>query len=233
MLRARPLGEADRIVTLFSTECGKLDAVAKGVRRAKSHFAGRLEFGNECAFTMHRGRSLDVIVSAEIIRSPWAQLVEPERFAVASLVAELVDAFSEPDLALPDVYALLAGVLGAIAASDAPRGLIPRFSLRLLSALGLEPPVDTCVRCGKPLDPARAWVDAAAGGFICEACRERWRDIPELDGADLANVKGLNAPRGSSLATVAARPRIAAAIDAIIVHHLGRLPKAGLTLVEP
>ena len=45
MLRARPLGEADRIIRLFTSERGKLDAVAKGVRRAKSHFAGRLEFG--------------------------------------------------------------------------------------------------------------------------------------------------------------------------------------------
>jgi len=61
VLRGRPLGEADRILTLFTDERGKLDAVAKGVRRARSHLAGRLEFGTECAFGMHRGRSLDVI----------------------------------------------------------------------------------------------------------------------------------------------------------------------------
>ncbi|HEV7180755.1 MAG TPA: DNA repair protein RecO, partial [Candidatus Baltobacteraceae bacterium] len=163
VLRARPLGEADRILTLFSTERGKMDAVAKGVRRTKSHLAGRLEFGNECALTMHHGRSLDVIVTADIVLAPWQRLVDPERFSVASLVAELIDAFCETDLPLPDVYDLLAGMIAAIAASDAPRSLVPRFSLRLLSALGLEPPVDACVRGGEPLSAVRAWADPDAG----------------------------------------------------------------------
>ena len=67
VLRGRQLGEADRIRDALHAERGKLDAVAKGVRRPRSHFAGRLEFLNECDFLMHRGRSLDVIVSAEIV----------------------------------------------------------------------------------------------------------------------------------------------------------------------
>jgi DNA repair protein RecO (recombination protein O) len=222
------LGEADRIVTLFSTESGKLNAVAKGVRRTKSHLSGRLEFGNECELQMHRGRSLDVIVHADIVNAPWQSLVEPERFAVAQLVAELIDAFCEPGLALPDVYALLSGVLNAIAATDNPRALVPRFSLRLLSALGIEPPVDACVRCGLALDEDRAWVDGEAGGFICARCRERWRDLIELDADDLRNLAELATPRGRRGAALAARPRVTQAIEALIVHHLGRRPKAAL-----
>ena len=226
MLRARPLGEADRIIRLFTTERGKLDAVAKGVRRAKSHFAGRLEFGNECELQMHRGRSLDVIVNADIVRAPWERLVEPERFATAHLAVELIDAFCEPDLAVPDVYALLSGVLSAIAASDAPRTLIPRFSLRLLASLGIEPPVDACIRCGKPFEGDCAWVDPQAGGFICARCRETWRDLIELDAGDLRNLAELGAPRGTSRAALLARPRVTAAIEEIVTHHLGRKPKA-------
>jgi len=228
VLRGRALGEADRIVTLFTRESGKLDAVAKGVRRAKSHLAGRLEFGTECDFEMHRGRSLDVIVHADIVNAPWQALVEPDRFAAAQLVAEVIDAFCEPDLALPEVYALLIGVLGAIAGSSEPRTLLPRFSLRLLAALGIEPPVDACIRCGNTLAQTQAWVDADAGGLICEACRERWRDLPELDGDDLSNFAALCAPRGTSRAALHARPRVAQAIDGIVVHHLGRRPKAVL-----
>ncbi|MDQ2865094.1 MAG: DNA repair protein RecO [Candidatus Eremiobacteraeota bacterium] len=228
VLRARALGEADRIITMFSDERGKVSAVAKGVRRAKSHFAGRLEFGNECQFTMHQGRSLDVIVTAEIVRAPWERLVDPQRFLVASLVAELIEAFSEPDLALPDVYRLLSRVLTAIAVSEAPQTLVPRFCLQLLSALGLEPPADACVRCSEPLGELHAWCDPDSGGFICEACRERWRDLFELDSADLLNLIALSAPRGASRAALLARPRIAQAVEAIVTHHLGRRPKAGL-----
>ncbi len=178
---------------------------------------------------MHRGRSLDVIVHANIVTAHWQALVEPDRYAVAQLVAELVDAFCEPELALPDVYALLVGMLGAIAASDAPRSLLPRFSLRLLASLGLEPPFDACVRCGRAFGDAHAWVDAEAGGLICAACRERWRDLPELDADDLANFEALRAPRGGGRAKLAARPRVAAAVNEFIVHHLGRRPKASVS----
>jgi DNA repair protein RecO (recombination protein O) len=226
VLRGRQLGEADRILTLFTLERGKLDAVAKGVRRARSHFAGRLEFLNECDFLMHRGRSLDVIVAAEIVRMRWARLVEPERYVVAAVVAELVDSFCEPDLALPDVYALLVGVIAAIASSPSPRGVLPRFSLRLLEMLGLAPPLTTCVRCGAPLGTGTLWLDAEAGGVVDGACRERWRDLPELDDSDLANLRALARPKESGGAAVVATPRSTAAVEELVAHHLGKRPKA-------
>jgi DNA repair protein RecO (recombination protein O) len=227
VLRGRQLGEADRILTLFTSERGKLDAVAKGVRRARSHLAGRLEFGAECDFLMHRGRSLDVIVSAEIVWAAWSRLVEPERYAVAAVVAELIDAFCEPDLALPDVYALLTAAIAAIAEAPAPRALLTRFSLRLLAMLGLAPPLENCVRCGTALPPGAAWLDAEAGGLIDAACRERWRDLPELEAADVENLRALAMPKGSgSAATLAATPSAARAVEELIAHHLGKRPKA-------
>jgi DNA repair protein RecO (recombination protein O) len=227
VLRGRQLGEADRIVTLFTSERGKLDAVAKGVRRMRSHLAGRLEFANECAFLMHRGRSLDVIVSAETLQSPWSQLVEPERYAVAAVVAELIDAFCEPDLALPEIYELLTGAIAAIAASSAPRTLLPRFSLRLLEMLGLAPPLSMCVRCGSALPSGVVWLDAEAGGVIDAPCRERWRNLPELQQRDLENLRALALPKssGGAAALLATAPA-AAAVDELIAHHLGKRPKA-------
>jgi DNA repair protein RecO (recombination protein O) len=231
VLRGRQLGEADRILTLLTTERGKLDAVAKGVRRAGSHLAGRLEFGNECEFSMHRGRSLDVVVAADIVSAPWADLVQPERFAVASLAIELVDAFCEPDLAVPDVYALLAGTLLAIARSDAPQSVVPRFSLRLLEVLGLGPPPDDCVRCGSTLGDGVAYVDAQAGGFIDDRCRERWRDLPALTLDERQNFRAVGAERGAG-ATMRAYPPVAAAIDDLMAHHLGHRPKSGAQFAE-
>jgi DNA repair protein RecO (recombination protein O) len=226
-LRGRHLGEADRIFTLFTLDRGKIDAVAKGVRRARSHLAGRLEFATECDLLMHRGRSLDIIVSAEIRRATWSLLVEPERFAAASMVAELIDAFCEPDLAMPDVYDLLLGAIAAVATAATPQTLLPRFSLRLLEMLGLGPPLENCVRCGAPLSSESAWLDAQAGGIIDETCRERWRDLPELDARDLQNLRGLSRPKGDAVAVaVHATPRAAAAVGELIAHHLGRRPRA-------
>lgn len=181
---------------------------------------------------MHRGRSLDVIVSADIVAAPWTKLVEPERYAVASVAAEVIDAFCEPDLELPEVYALFSGMLAAVASSQEPRALLPRFSLRLLDLLGLAPPADDCVRCAAALGDAPAWVDAEAGGFIDAACRERWRDLPEIDAADRENFAALRAPKDATSAGLRARPLVGRAIDDLLAHHLGRRPKSGAHLAE-
>lgn len=233
VLRTRTLGEADRIYTLFSTERGKMDAVAKGVRRSKSHLSGRMEFMNEVVLGMHRGRNLDVIVSAELGRAHWDQIVQPQAFAAASLVAELVDTFCEPDLALPDIYELLVHATAAIGSSPEPASLLPRFSLRLLAALGLTPPLDRCVRCGIALGADGAWVDAEQGGLAGRECGASWRETLDLDASDLANMRALAAERGGEIRPVArATPRVARAVESLVNHHLGRRPKAGLHLAQ-
>lgn len=232
VLRSRSYGEADRIVTLFSSLRGKMDAIAKGVRKTKSHLAGRLEFGNEVLLGMHRGRWLDVVVSADTEIAHWPAIVAPERFAAASVIAELVDAFCEPDLALPDVYALLGGALRAIGGSDEPFSLVPRFSVRLLDALGLAPPAETCARCGQRL-AGRAWLDPDQGGFVGEECRVVWREMLEIDAADLENFNRLAAPRrGQTRPLRTATPRVALAIETLLHHHLGRRPKSGAHAAE-
>ncbi|HEY9181468.1 MAG TPA: DNA repair protein RecO [Candidatus Baltobacteraceae bacterium] len=233
ILRGRTYGEADRILTLFTKERGKIDAIAKGARRTKSHLAGRLEFGNEVLLGMHRGRNLDVIVSADTENAHWQRLVQPEAYAAANMIAELIDAFCEPDLAQPEIYALLTAALGAIGESVDPLALLPRFSMRLLDALGLAPPVDSCIRCGKPLGAHSAWVDAEQGGFACEACRANWREVPVLDAADLQNLQAIAAVRGGAVApAMRATRRVAQAIEALVNHHLGRRPKAGVHALE-
>jgi DNA repair protein RecO (recombination protein O) len=232
VLRGRTYGEADRILTLFSSERGKMDAIAKGSRRTKSHLAGRLEFGNEVLLGMHRGRNLDVVVSADIERANWQQLVQPERYAAANMIAELIDAFCEPDLPQPEIYALLTAALRAIGRSDNPLALLPRFSMRLLDALGLAPPVDTCVHCGKPL-VSGAWLDAEQGGFACDACRVTWRATVALDADDVRNLHAIAAaPGGDAAPVMRATGRVAQAVESLVNHHLGRRPKAGVHALE-
>lgn len=229
VLRGRNLGEADRIFTLFTLSRGKLDAVAKGVRRARSHVAGKLEFLTEASLTLHAGRSLDVITSAAILHSEWERLVEPGAFAAAHVVAELVDAFCEPDLEQVEIYALLRGVVRALAASAVPRALLTRFELRLLDVLGLLPELHACVRCDGKLNE-EAWLDPASGGLVCSACHTGG-DAGHLAGAEIENLCGLAAPRGTRAALIAV-PAVARAVDALVTYHLGKRSKASAFLEE-
>jgi DNA repair protein RecO (recombination protein O) len=233
VLRTRNLGEADRIYTLFTDVRGKVDAVAKGVRRVKSHIGGRLEFLNEAALTMHRGRSLDVITSAELVTSEWTSLVRPAAFAAGSVVAEVLDAFCEPDLAIPEAYALLRGVVRGLARAEEPAALVPRFELRLLDALGFAPAAEFCVRCAGPFSDGAAWADIEAGGLACAACRPHHSDAYALSPDDVVNFRALGAPRSTATrAALRPRPAVARAVDAFVNYHLGKRPRSTLLLSE-
>ncbi len=231
MLRARPLGEADRVYTLLTRARGKVDAVGKGVRKPRSSLAGRLEPLAEVRVALHKGRSLDVITEVRTIKSYWNGLVRPDALATASLFAETVDMFSEPDLPLPEIYALLAGAIAAVAASDAPAALVPRFQLRLLHALGLAPADDACVRCGQDFDEQGAHLDLEAGGLGCARCYGVRGDAHALDVADVANFRALGAERGTG-AALTATLRVARAADDIVTWHLGRRPKSRALVYE-
>jgi recombinational DNA repair protein (RecF pathway) len=103
----------------------------------------------------------------------------------------------------------------------------------LLDALGLAPPVDACVRCGASFAGKTAWLDLEQGGFAGEECRVTWRDVPNLDEADVANLRALAAPRGGEIRpALRSTRRVAQAIEALVNHHLGRRPKAGLHALE-
>ena len=151
-------------------------------------------------------------------------MVRPEALAVGSLLAETVDLFSEPELPLPDVYTLLRDALAAVAASERPATLVPRFQLRLLHALGLAPADDACVRCGGPIDEG-AWLDLDAGGLGCTGCYGARGDAHALDAQDVANFRALGAERGAGAALLAT-PKVARAADDLVSWHLGRRPKA-------
>jgi DNA repair protein RecO (recombination protein O) len=227
VLRARNLGEADRIFTLFTKSSGKIDAVGKGVRRTKSTLGGRMQLLTESTLTLHRGRSLDIITSAVTVKSHWTGLTEPRALAAASLIAEIVDMFCEPELPMGEIYDLLANASLAIAGATTPSTLVPRFELRLLHALGLAPPDDACIRCGGAFNEHGAWVDIDAGGLGCEGCYGARGDMHALDTADIENFRALGAPRlAGARAAVNATPKVARAIDDLITFHLGRRPRS-------
>jgi DNA repair protein RecO (recombination protein O) len=233
VLRARNLGEADKIFTLLTDVRGKVDAVGKGVRRQKSHLGGRLEFGFEVDVGMHRGRSLDVITSADVVTARWAALVQPAAFATASLLAELIDAFCEPDLAVPELYALLDRALDAMSTLPDPSALVPRFQLRLLGALGIGPQADACVRCGGDFEEGPAWADLDAGGLACAVCRPHGAETLVLEPRDVDNFRALCASRsGQARATLHATAQARRIADAFVTYHLGKRPKSARMLDE-
>lgn len=254
VLRMRPLGEADRILTLFSAERGKLSAVAKGARKTRSKFGARLDFMARSQLTLHVGRSLDVITGARLVGGAWEHVIDPDVFALASYLAETIDGLCEPELAVPEIYEILrqfeqtlktsAAITGPESASSSESrfgAMRVVIDLRLLSALGFAPELDACVRCGEPLGRrpfagGRAALSPEAGGLVCRRCL----DAGSGDEGDMRRSFGvvrlstaefqlLRAARVLSLQEAAGMPALASlgrATQAFIQQHLGRAAKS-------
>lgn len=244
VLRMRPLGEADRILTLFCQERGKLDGVAKGVRKTRSKFGARLDFFARSRLTLHAGRSLDIITGATLVAGAWERLVEPDVFRLVSYVAEVVDALCEPDLAVPDIYDMLCEFQEALSVAAAPvqtRSLQSVFDLRALAALGLGLELDACARCGTPLGRrpfagGRAALSPEAGGLVCRQCIDAGSADPGEMRRELRIVRIssrefelLRQARSMTFKEAATRSDVGALAQvshAFVQHHLGRVSKA-------
>ena len=177
VLRTQKLGEADRIITLLSRQNGRVRAVAKGVRRTKSRFGGRLEPFTHVDVMIHPGRSLDVITQAEVIRPYGAPLAgDYPRYTAGTAMLETAERFTpmEKEPALRQ-FLLLIGGLRALGETGEeakePRLVLDAYLLRSLAVAGYAPALEECARCGSPDTTRLVAFAVAAGGMVCADCR--------------------------------------------------------------
>ena len=170
VIRQRDLGEADRIITLFARDRGKISAVAKGVKRPRSKFAGALQLFSHLRLLLAAGRTLDVITQLEPIDLFYRLREDMARYAHACYAAELLDVLTEEGAAEPDLFDLLVAVLTALEGGGDPATLIRGYELKLLSRLGYGPELDTCVSCAVEVEGGQAGFAVAEGGLQCPRC---------------------------------------------------------------
>ena len=171
VLRSIRYGEADRILHLYSRERGRIGAVAKGVRRPKSRFGGRLEPLFRVNLLLHEGRGeLCTVTSAQTVHAHPALREERSALARATEACEAVLRLfdsAEPNVA---AYNLLCHELALLDASPtaASRAQALGFRLKLLLAAGFVPELASCASCGER-EHLGAF-SAGAGGVVCAAC---------------------------------------------------------------
>jgi DNA repair protein RecO (recombination protein O) len=170
VLRQRDLGEADRIVVLYTPHRGKLSAVAKGVKRPRSKLAGGLQLFTQAEILLAVGRTLEVITQVRPVEAYYRLRTDMARFAHASYAVELLDVLTEERAPDPDLFALLVAVLHGLDQESDPATLLRGFELQLLTRLGYGPELETCVSCGTEVEGGRAGFATSEGGVVCARC---------------------------------------------------------------
>ena len=185
VLRRGDLGEADRILTVYSPEHGKLRLVAKGVRKVRSRKAGHLEPFTRVELQIARGHDLDVITQAQALDLHTGLHQDLERFGYAAYVVELMDRFTVQEGESRGLYRLLVDTLDRLSEPSAPAAVVDYYQLRLLDLLGYRPELYRCLGCGAEVRPEDQHFSAAAGGVLCPACGPRRQEARRLSLAAL------------------------------------------------
>jgi DNA repair protein RecO (recombination protein O) len=195
VLRSIRYGEADRILHLYSRTRGRIGAIAKGARKPRSRFGGRLEPFFRLDLLLHEGRGdLMTVTGATTVdgyprlRSSGAALTAGAR--ACDSVLRLLDA-AEPN---PPAYNLLCRYLSLLDDPAAPRATeletALAFRLKLALVAGFAPELGTCARCGE----AGHFVgfSGSAGGVVCGSCEAG--SFPLDEEAHQFMVEGLAKP---------------------------------------
>lgn len=197
ILRTRPLTETSLIVQWLTPELGRIATVAKGARRPRSPFAGKLDLFHVADFAFARSRRSDLHTLREaVLRETFPALrTDLRRLQRAAYLVRLVETATETDTPLPGVHALVLAALRQIAGHGSRPETVLAFELRLLAELGLAPSLD---RDSLPRPGARELAE-------------------RLASAPWDAVAGL-APDSS------AKEAVARFLHGFVIHHLERLP---------
>ena len=169
VLRSYAFGEADKVVILLSPNHGKLRTVAKGIRKTKSRFGGRLETLTHVDLVLYEGKNLDMITQAAIIEAFPTLRQDLDRVVAAGTMIEVADVVAQEDEPARRLFLLLQRGLRALDGPDPHPDLVTAYLLKAAAIIGVAPALEHCAGCGAREGLTR--FSFAAGGVLCDRCR--------------------------------------------------------------
>ena len=223
ILRRRDLGEADRLLTVFSREYGKLRQIAKGARRPQSRKAGHLELFNRARLLVARGRELDIITQAEALESYPHMHSDLALVGYAAYVIELLDHFTVEAEQNANLYRLICETLERLDQGEEPGSVIRHYELRLLDEVGFRPELFRCVACGVEIRPEAQFFSFEKGGILCPACGGQERSLVPISLPALKVLRHFQRSTYKVAAQVNIKPSVHTELDQLMEGFLGSL----------
>jgi DNA repair protein RecO (recombination protein O) len=222
VLRSIRYGEADRILHLYTPDRGRISAIAKGVRKTKSRFGGRLEPFFSLRLILFEPRAprsdLMTVTSAETLAAYPRLREHAASLEGAARACEAVARVFDDGDPHAGVYHLLANELALLDGDPAraTRSNALAFRLKLLLAAGFAPQLAGCASCGER--EHLVGFSGAAGGVVCAACEASSFALDQDAHDFLVGALGrslADAPEGSARALAQAERAILETLE----HH--------------
>jgi DNA repair protein RecO (recombination protein O) len=229
VLRRRDYNDADRILTVFTPNYGKLELIAKGVRKTTSRKAGHLELFAHTSLLVAQARTWDIITEAVTVESFTALRSDLERISQAAYLCELVDCLTEAEDENQPLWDLLVAALTELnaisnvadAGTSSDPGLLLRWcELHLLSLAGFQPQFFECLQCGRDLEPVANYIGLTEGGVFCPDCGSSRSSLEPLDADTLKVLRFLQSRPWSVARQVSVRPHVLHRVENLLYRYL-------------
>jgi DNA repair protein RecO (recombination protein O) len=214
------LGEAARILTLYTPNLGKIQAVAKGVRRPRSKMAGHLELLTHSQISLVRGRNIDTITGTQTINSFLPLKSDLELSACALSATELVNQFAAEDVEDLPVFQLLLATLQRLSQRENSDLVLRYFEMQLLDNVGYRPQLEQCVACHKPLAETTNYFCPGAGGMLCSSCRPTQPFAYPLSGEAQKALRSLQSGDYESVSGMKLEPELSHQLEMVIRNYI-------------
>jgi DNA repair protein RecO (recombination protein O) len=170
IIKKTKLGEADRILTMYTPGLGKIQGVAKGVRRPKSKLSGHLELLTYSQVTLAQGHNLDTITGSQTINGFTPLKTDLWLTSYGLYITELVNQFTAERVEDERLFRLLLDTLQNLCQANNRELLLRYFEVHLLEETGYRPQLQECVTCHRILEPTTNSFCARIGGIVCPSC---------------------------------------------------------------
>jgi len=234
VLKRMDLGEADKILTIYTSSSGKLRAVAKGVRRPSSRLGGHVDDFAYADMLLARGRDLDVVTQSQTLDSFRPLREELWRASYGYYVSELVDAFNEERVENQPLFELLVSTFRLLASEADLATVVRFFELHLLELVGYRPELGSCVHCRAEIRAEANYFSPFLGGVVCPACGPAEVSASRISVNALKLLRHLqrlgSMPAGGIKVDAATLREVEATMRAYVEHLLERAVKSAAFL---
>jgi DNA repair protein RecO (recombination protein O) len=233
ILRRADFGEADRLLTVYTPDRGKLRLLAKGVRKTTSRKAGHVELFMLTNMLIAQGRTWDIISQAEIVQAYRGLREDLDKTGHAYYIAELIDRFTEEHDPNQPLFELLALTLAHLEHIDDPFSVLRYFELHLLNLTGFQPQLHFCVACQEPLEPVdNNYFHFVDGGMLCPTHGQIRPNAEPIPLPVLKVLRFLQTESWEKVATLQLTPKTRQQVETLLHDYLTFLLERQLKSVD-
>lgn len=170
VIRRADYSDYDRMVTLFSPEYGRIDAIARGCRRPKSPLVNAVEPFTSGEFQLYAHKDRFTLEQCQISESFFDLRSDYDRLCHGVYWLKLLDMTLLPDVPAPELFMITLRALAHLNYGELPPEMVTMaYEMHFMALNGYAPQMNACVRCGQPLD-GDARFDPGLGGAVCLHC---------------------------------------------------------------